>query len=329
MFHGLYYRRSSNKAGLACGGRLAVAGTECLHGMAYQKALPNYLKILAGEVGPRFKSLDLSERVTEAFTILKDCELCSRRCRVDRTSGELGYCEAGDTAAVSSCFDHLGEEPFLVPSFTIFFKSCTFACLFCQNWEISQVGQTGADYYVTESELAAAIDGHSYCRNVNFVGGEPTPWLPFILKTLQYVKSDIPVVWNSNFYMSGKSMELLRGVVDVYLSDLKYGNDRCAARLSDVPDYSRVVRENHLKAGQDAELVIRHLVLPGHVDCCTRPVLQFIAENMGDRVVVNLMDQYRPCYKAHQVSGLDRRITAEEFESCVDQATRLGLNFIT
>ncbi|MEW5994708.1 MAG: radical SAM protein, partial [Candidatus Zixiibacteriota bacterium] len=205
--------------------------------------------------------------------------------------------------------------------------SCTFSCVFCQNWEISHI-DTVPDSAITEADLARAIDQHSYCRNVNFVGGEPTPYVPFILKTLSYVKSNIPVVWNSNFYMSPESMDLLRGVVDVYLSDFKYGNNNCAERLSDAANYIEVVKRNHRLAFQDAELVIRHLLLPGHFECCTRPVFDFIAQQFGDRAVVNIMDQYRPCYRARLYPDIDRRITLDEFDTAVKYARKLKLNFI-
>ena len=292
------------------------------------RALSHYLKVLSSQAQPRFRSSDLEEKIRKAFRILESCELCSRRCQVDRTADERGDCRVGNQMSVSSWFDHYGEEPFFVPSFTVFFHSCTLACQFCQNWEISQVDVPGESNVVSEKELAQAIDSHSYCKNVNFVGGEPTPYLPFILKTLSYVKADIPVVWNSNFYMSEKSMELLRGVIDVYLSDFKYGNDECTLRLSGVPDYSEIVRRNHLQAFEDSEMVIRHLILPNHVDCCTKPVLEFIAKHLGNRVVLNLMDQYRPCYKAAQYPDINRRITAREFETGVNLARKLGLNFI-
>ncbi len=293
------------------------------------EALSNYYRILSSQGVPRFKSSRLGAKIEEAFGILEACELCSRKCHIDRTEGERGDCRVGNRMSVSSWFDHYGEEPFLVPSFTIFFHCCTFACQFCQNWEISQIEVPGESYVVSERELAQIIDAHSYCKNVNFVGGEPTPYLPFILRTLSYVKSNVPVVWNSNFYMSEKSMELLRSVVDVYLSDFKYGNDECALRLSGVPDYSEIVRRNHLLARADSEMVIRHLILPNHVECCTKPVLEFIAKQLGDLVVVNLMDQYRPCYKAARYPDINRRITIEEFETSVNYARKLRLNFIT
>jgi putative pyruvate formate lyase activating enzyme len=292
-------------------------------------ALMEYARILAGKRQPRFKALDLTDRIARARALLSECVLCSRECRIDRTAGEEGFCRAGDAMSVSSCFDHHGEEYFFVPSFTVFFNSCTFACQFCQNWEISQIEDAPRYSLVEERDLARLIDRHAYCRNVNFVGGDPTPYLPFILETLSHVTADIPVVWNSNFYMSEISMELLAGVVDVYLSDFKYGNDACARRLSDAENYSAVIRRNHRLAAADAELVIRHLILPNHLECCTKPVLAFIAENLGNRVVVNLMDQYRPCYRAGEFAEINRRITADELESAIDYASERGLNFIT
>ncbi len=292
------------------------------------KGLSRYYRILSGEAAPRFRSVDLPEKIEQAFQILDECRLCSRFCRVDRSSGERGYCRVGRRLSVSSCFDHYGEEPFFVPSFTIFLNSCTFQCQFCQNWEISQLEEI-PDSPATENDLAHLIDRHSYCRNVNFVGGEPTPYLPFILKTLLHVRSNMPVVWNSNFYMSPVSMNLLRGVIDVYLSDFKYGNDDCARRLSDADGYLQIVRRNHQLAFKDAELVIRHLVLPAHLDCCTKPVLEIIAAEFGDKVVVNLMDQYRPCYRAHLYPDINRRLTADEFAAAVEHARKLKLDFIT
>jgi putative pyruvate formate lyase activating enzyme len=294
-----------------------------------KEALSNYYRILSSRAVPKFKSSRLEAKIKEAFGILEACELCSRKCHIDRTADERGDCRVGNRMSVSSWFDHYGEEPFLVPSFTIFFHGCTFNCQFCQNWEISQIEAPAESYVVRERDLAQIIDGHSYCKNVNLVGGEPTPYLPFILKALSYVKSNMPVVWNSNFYMSEKSMELLRGVVDVYLSDFKYGNDDCALRLSGVPDYSEIVRRNHLLAHEDSEMVIRHLILPNHFECCTKPVLDFIAGHFKDSVVLNLMDQYRPCYKAAQYPDINRRVTIEEFETSVNHARKLKLNFIT
>jgi len=294
-----------------------------------EKALPNYLKILDKKKLPKFKlNKDLlNKKIKDSFKLLENCELCERKCHVNRLKGELGHCNVGDKINISSYFDHMGEEPFLVPSFTIFFMSCTFHCQFCQNWGISQNFEEG--YFIKEEELAKVINKHSYCKNVNFVGGSPTPYLPFILKTLSFVKTNIPVVWNSNFYMSEKSMSLLKDIVDIYLSDFKYGNDKCAEKLSKVKNYTKIIKRNHLLAFKDSELVIRHLVLPNHIECCTKPIFDFISKNFKDKVIVNIMDQYRPEFNATKFPEINRSLTPKEFEEAVNYAKKLKLNFIT
>ncbi|MBW2990666.1 radical SAM protein [Candidatus Woesearchaeota archaeon] len=294
-----------------------------------RKALSSYDKILSQEKKPKFKINNnlLDEKIKTGEKILKSCELCEHKCKVNRTKGKLGVCRVGNKPDVSSCFVHMGEEPFLVPSFTIFFMNCTFKCQFCQNWSISQGIELGHTF--TEQELAKIIDTHSHCNNVNFVGGDPVPCLPFILKTLKLMKSNLPVVWNSNFYMSEKSMDLLKDMVDVYLSDFKYGNDECAKRLSKIDNYTETVKRNHLLAFKDAELVIRHLVLPSHIECCTKPILDFIAENFKDKAILNLMDQFRPEFNAKNYPEINRLLKTEEFEQAKNYAEKLGLNFIT
>ncbi|MBW2970983.1 hypothetical protein KY320_02375 [Candidatus Woesearchaeota archaeon] len=123
-------------------------------------------------------------------------------------------------------------------------------------------------------------------------------------------------------------MKLLRGLVDLYLSDWKYWDNNCAQRLSDAGDYLRIIKRNHRQASKDAELVIRHLVMPNHFECCTRPILEHIAENFGERVVVNIMGQYRPEYKAGKHKDINRTLRAVELRKATELAERLGLCFI-
>jgi putative pyruvate formate lyase activating enzyme len=204
--------------------------------------LENYNAVLSGKRRPRFMAADLDGKAREARGILKSCRLCERACGADRTRNGLGFCRAGQELLVTSMFSHFGEEHFFVPSFAIFFWSCTFSCVYCQNWTIShRVEETER---LSPEELAEAINSCS-CRNINLVGGEPTPYLPMIIETLKHVRKDIPVIWNSNFYMSRKAMDLLKGIVDTYLSDFKYGPGRCAERLSGVKGYWRMVSRNH------------------------------------------------------------------------------------
>jgi putative pyruvate formate lyase activating enzyme len=269
--------------------------------------------------------LDL--KVELARRMLKNCQLCERRCRVDRTTEESGFCGVGD-AKISSEFIHMGEEPDLVPSYTIFFAGCTFRCVFCQNWDISTRPDSGVRG--NPRELARRIEGRvgrlaGGIRNINWVGGDPTSNLPFILQTLSECSADIPQVWNSNMYLSEEAMSLLDGVIDVYLTDFKYGNDKCAMRLSDAPNYFTIVSRNHLLAQAQAEIIVRHLVMPGHVECCTIPVLEWVAGNLSN-VKVNVMAQYRPEHRAKDFEDISRPLKMKEYALAVETAEKLGLD---
>lgn len=277
---------------------------------------------------PEISLLDL--KVELARRILKSCRFCERGCQVNRAAGEKGFCGVGAVSRISSEFMHHGEEPELVPSYTLFFSGCTFKCQYCQNWDISQFPDEGVP--VSPASIARLIENAAGdgARNVNFVGGEPTPNLHTILEALKLCRANIPSVWNSNMYLSVESMELLSGTQDIYLSDFKYGNDKCAERYSKVSRYLEIVVRNHRLAFRDAELIIRHLVLPNHVECCTRPVLEWIAENLGPMTRVNIMDQYRACYLADQFEEINRRLTQEEFSKALKIAEEVGLkNVIT
>jgi putative pyruvate formate lyase activating enzyme len=264
-------------------------------------------------------------KIEIANRILQHCHFCSRRCGVNRLVGELGYCKCGYTMSVSSIFPHVGEEPELVPSGTIFTIGCTMRCRHCQNWAISQWMEPGTE--CKPRELARDVehlrlDG---CRNVNLVGGEPTPWLLHWLETFKHVSVNVPVVWNSNSYYSPETAHLLAGFADVYLLDFKYGPADCAERISDAPDYWTVCTRNHLEAKKHGELIIRVLVLPNHLECCTKPTLNWIAENLGTETRVNLMFQYRPEWRAHEIPELRRRLTKGEMEKAVQLAKNAGL----
>ena len=262
--------------------------------------------------------------------ILQNCRFCNRQCGANRLTTGLGYCGCGKTMAVSSIFTHMGEEPELVPSGTIFTMGCTMRCRHCQNWTISQWKEDGAE--VKPEELAREVEQlrRSGCRNANLVGGEPTPWLRQWLETFRYVGVNIPVVWNSNSYYSVETTQLLAGFVDVYLLDFKYGPGDCALRISDAPNYWEVCTRNHLEAKKNGELIIRVLVLPGHLDCCTKPILNWVAENLGVETRVNIMFQYRPEWRASEIPELRKRLNKTELEKALQLAKDAGLkNLVT
>ncbi|NLB75697.1 MAG: radical SAM protein [Crenarchaeota archaeon] len=277
---------------------------------------------------PKQSYLDLKKQVTNK--ILKSCCLCTHRCGVNRLAHQLGYCGCGNKVAVSSIFIHTGEEPELVPSGTIFTMGCTIQCKHCQNWTISQWKESNIQF--TPKEMAMEVEALHLngCRNINLVGGEPTPWLKHWIETFSYVGANLPVVWNSNSYYSQETAQLLAGFADVYLLDFKYGPGDCAKRLSDAPGYWAVNTRNHLLAKRYGELIVRVLVLPGHLECCTQPILQWIAQNLGVQTRVNLMFQYRPEWRAYEIPELLRRLTKEEMDRALGYAHEVGLcNLVT
>lgn len=232
---------------------------------------------------PSFSYLDLKVKLAERVS--RYCHFCEKACGVDRRY-EKGGCGVGDPL-IASEFLHVGEEPPLVPSHTVFFAGCNFNCVYCQNWDISQQPNRGIP--ISEENLALIVGKRRSegSRNVNFVGGDPTPNLPYVIRTMQLVKENIPVVWNSNLYLSLDAMYLLDGFADLYLTDFKYGNNECAQRLSGIHDYMGVVGRNHQMAWKAGDMIIRHLVLPNHMECCSKPILNWISENLGLEVVLN------------------------------------------
>lgn len=281
-----------------------------------------------GLATPRQSFLDL--KIEIANRILESCHFCTRRCGINRKRGNKGYCKCGTDMAISSIFEHMGEEPELVPSGTIFTMGCTMRCRHCQNWSISQWIEQGEPY--SSQSLAAAVERlrRNGCRNANLVGGDPTPWLAQWLQVFKHVNVNVPVVWNSNSYYSEETAKLLAGFVDVYLLDFKYGNNECATRISDALSYWEVCTRNHCYAGKHGELLIRVLVLPDHLDCCVKPILEWIGKNLGVKTRVNIMFQYRPEWRAHEIPELRRRLTSVEREKAVVLAKQAGLdNFIT
>lgn len=277
---------------------------------------------------PEKSYLDLKLEI--ANRILEGCYFCTRKCGLNRLEGELGYCKCGTQITVSTIFEHKGEEPELVPSGTIFTLGCTLQCRHCQNWSISQWYESGEIY--SPQKLAKEVERlrKRGCRNANLVGGEPTPWLQQWLETFKYVDVNVPVVWNSNSYYSKETAKLLAGFIDVYLLDFKYGSNECSERISDAPGYWEVCTKNHLYGKEYGELLIRVLVLPEHLECCTKTVLNWIAQNLGTWVRTNVMFQYRPEWRANEVPELRRRLTTGERERAIELGREAGLtNFLT
>lgn len=276
-------------------------------------------RVLGGERSFLDLKVDLARRV------MSSCVFCVRRCGTDRLSGERGYCRGGVEFSVSSTFPHHGEEPELVPSGTVFTCGCTITCIHCQNWGISQWREHGTP--VKADKMADLVESlrRQGCRNLNMVGGDPTPNTYLWLDTFRHVDESIATVWNSNSYYSQETAELLAGFIDLYLLDFKYGNDECAGAISNAPGYWEACKRNHLMAVRYGELIIRVLVLPGHNGCCTKPILEWIAENLGQWTRVNLMFQYRPEWRARERPELRQRLSRREIQEAVEIAEKAGL----
>lgn len=306
---------------------------------AHEKAAAEFAKVFneirEGELrldqlaAPRHSYLDV--KIAIAYRLMDPCRICERRCGARRKEGRPGVCLVDRECIVHSYFHHMGEEAPLVPSGTIFYGGCNFKCAFCQNYDISQVNARDGER-VTPRELAA-IQAHlrkSGARNINHVGGDPTPHLPFILESFKYLEVNVPQLWNSNMYMSSESMELLKDVIDIWLPDLKYGNDECAWRLSKVRNYWEVATRNIKAAHDSGDIIIRHLVLPNHIECCTRKVLEWIARN-APRSLVNIMEQYRPMHIVAKYPkmypDISRRPTREEMARAYKIAEELGIEY--
>lgn len=287
------------------------------------------------------RSGELAERARMADAHLAACDLCARYCRVDRHASAKGaVCRTGQRALVHSFGTHHGEERPLSGSRgsgTIFFSWCSLRCIFCQNWEISQRG-TGSP--AGPDELAAMMLWlqERGCHNVNLV--TPSHVVAQILAALVIAAAAglrLPLVYNTGGYDSPEALALLDGIVDIYLPDMKYGDSAVARRYSHVRDYVRVnraaVREMHRQVEDlvldergvaQRGLLVRHLVLPGDL-AGTEQVLTFLAREISPQTYLNLMDQYRPSYRADEEPPLDRPLRADEYRQALGLARRLGL----
>jgi putative pyruvate formate lyase activating enzyme len=283
---------------------------------------------------------ELSRRIEALWIRLKSCDICPHQCKVNRLEDEKGKCKTGKRATLSSFGPHFGEESPLVGrngSGTIFFTHCNLFCIFCQNYDISHLGH---GHQVDEENIAQIMLSlqNMGCHNINFV--TPTNVVPQIVKALPLAIEqglNVPLVYNSGGYDSLSTLELLDGIFDIYMPDLKYSDDKIGERYCNAKDYAskarEAIKEMHRQVGDliiDERTIalkgvlIRHLVLPEDL-AGTKGSMRFIAEEISKNTYVNIMDQYRPCYRANDHPPLDRGITRDEFSRAVKIAQDLGL----
>lgn len=294
---------------------------------------PAYLKL--------YRSGELKKRVEEAYSRLEACDICPWECGANRLKSAKGtLCRTGKRAVVSSYNPHFGEEDPLVGrggSGTIFFSWCNMCCQFCQNYEISQLG-VGEE--VEPEELARMmldLQAHG-CHNINLVS--PTHVNPQILAALLIAAKRglrLPLVYNTGGYDSLKTLALLDGIIDIYMPDMKYSDERTALKYSRVKNYLDVnraaVKEMHRQVADlvldergiaQRGLLVRHLVLPNGL-AGTAEIVRFLAHEVSKNTYLNIMDQYRPYYKAHEFPEINRPITSEEYAEAVRMAKEEGL----
>jgi len=272
--------------------------------------------------------------------MLEECRVCPRRCGVNRLAGESGKCHVTTQTIVSSYGPHFGEEAPLVGrhgSGTIFFTYCNLRCVFCQNYTISQLGEGSA---VDREELARMMLSLQAkgCHNINLVS--PTHIVPHILDALELAVDmglHLPLVYNSGGYDSTETLELLDGIIDIYMPDTKYSDEKTAEQLSGIKDYPEVnraaVKEMHRQVGDlqideqgiaQRGLLVRHLVLPNRL-AGTEEVVRFLAQEVSPNTYLNVMAQYHPCHKAFDIPQLSHPLTRHEFNEAVDLAHQQGL----
>ncbi len=274
---------------------------------------------------------------------LQSCDLCPRRCRVNRLNGEVGICSTPAKARVASAGPHPGEERPLVGrsgSGTIFFAGCNLGCIFCQNFDISAYPERSSREVDEQAlgQVMLRLAGLG-CPNINLV--TPTHVIPTILGAIRWAAGrglNVPLVYNSGGYDSVDVLEALDGVVDIYMPDFKYWSPEVAGQLCDAPDYPEIaraaIREMHRQVGDlqineegiaERGLLVRHLVLPGDL-ADSEKILLYLAQEISQDTFVNVMAQYRPAYRAHEHPPLDRPVQRAEVARAHTLAKKAGLS---
>ena len=283
----------------------------------------------------------LNKVIEKTFRLLESCCICPRKCKVNRLKGELGFCKTGLLPRVCSFMPHHGEEPPISGtqgSGAIFFSGCNMACVYCQNYEFSQLGQGREVDFEELAHFMLELQKMG-CHNINLV--TPTHVMPQILKALEIAVSKglkIPLVYNTGGYELPQIIKNLSGIVDIYLADMRYADSDMAVKYSSAPDYPKYnqesVKEMHRQVGvADIDdsgiikkgLVIRHLVLPNSISG-TDKIMKFIAEEISQDTYISLMSQYMPYYKASKFPEISRRLKYREYEDAKEIMQKYGLS---
>ena len=272
---------------------------------------------------------------------LKKCAICPRKCKVDRSAGQRGYCRAPYNPVVYSYLAHRGEEPPISGkrgSGTIFFSGCNMKCVYCQNYSFSQLDQGNEISVERLAEMMLYLQ-KAGCHNINLVS--PTHFVPQIVFALEIALEkglNIPIVYNTGGYERLETIKALSGLVDIYMPDMRYSSNDMAKRYSDAPDYLEynrpAVREMHSQAGDlvvgedgvaKRGLIIRLLALPNKISG-TEETLKFIKDDISQTAYLSIMSQYYPTFKAGDFKELSGGVSSAEYKNVVDACHVLRLN---
>lgn len=264
---------------------------------------------------------------------LEQCEICPHRCKINRNNNQIGRCKSGDMVKIALVSTHNFEEPCIsgdMGSGTVFFSNCNMNCIFCQNYEISQLGK-GKEISIQDLARIFLEQQERNVANINLV--TPTSFVPQIIEAIKIAKArglHIPIIYNTNGYENVETIKLLEGYIDVYLPDLKYAENELAKKYSKIYNYFEIttnaIKEMINQVGVPKfdkngmitkGVIIRHLVLPNYIEN-SKKVLKWIKENLPNDIYVSIMAQYFPTYKAKEDNKINRKLTKEEWRQIED-----------
>lgn len=266
-------------------------------------------------------------RANIARAMLEDCHFCAHHCGVNRLNARAGLCHAGDETRFFMAQTEVSDEMELIPTFAVALSGCDLRCDFCITGGPSWNPNAGTALGATEMAERAMQALEEGAQTVMILGGEPTIHLHAALELVAALPDSAKLVWKTNAHGSAQARELLDGMFDVWLADFKFGNDDCARRLAKVSNYTSVVRENLIWAREQSELIVRHLLMPGHVDCCWNRVAVWLASELPG-VKVNLRSGFWPAWRAARHPELRGTVSADESKRAFEIAKACGLSLI-